>query len=115
MATEKAQPSDQGAGEFKMDDFQAGSAGTNAESQFADAIGSYEAKTHLPRILKEVEAGREFVITRNGQAVAKLIPIERPRMTLEDIERLKALRKKINFKLPDGVTYKDLIEEGRRY
>ena len=37
-------------------------------------IGSYEAKTHLPEILRRVEAGEHFTITIHGRAVADLIP-----------------------------------------
>lgn len=38
-------------------------------------IGVYEAKTHLPRLLDEVEAGANITITRNGRAVARLSPV----------------------------------------
>lgn len=38
-------------------------------------IGSFEAKTHLSRLLEEVAAGAEYVITRRGAPVAKLIPV----------------------------------------
>ena len=37
-------------------------------------IGSYEAKTHLPEILRRVKAGEHFTITIHGHAVADLIP-----------------------------------------
>ncbi len=33
-------------------------------------IGSYEAKTHLPALLKRVEAGETLTITRHGHAIA---------------------------------------------
>ena len=36
-----------------------------------------EAKTHLSRLLKRVEAGEEIVVARNGKAVARLVPIGR--------------------------------------
>ena len=35
----------------------------------------HEAKTHLSRLLAEVEAGGSVVITRRGKPVAKLEPI----------------------------------------
>ena len=38
-------------------------------------IGAYEAKTHLARLLDEVEAGASITITRNGRAVARLTPV----------------------------------------
>ncbi len=37
-------------------------------------IGSYEAKTKLPEILRRVEAGEAFTITNRGKAVADLVP-----------------------------------------
>jgi prevent-host-death family protein len=37
-------------------------------------IGSYDAKTKLPEILRRVEAGESFTITNRGKAVAELIP-----------------------------------------
>lgn len=36
----------------------------------------HEAKTHLSRLLADVEAGKEVVIARGKQPVAKLVPIE---------------------------------------
>lgn len=38
-------------------------------------VGAYEAKTHLPRLLKRVESGEVVTITRNGRAIARLAPI----------------------------------------
>ena len=39
-------------------------------------IGAYEAKTHLPRLLREVAAGQSFTITLRGKPVAELKPLE---------------------------------------
>jgi prevent-host-death family protein len=39
----------------------------------------HEAKTHLSRLLREVEAGQEVVISRAGKPVARLVPIAAPR------------------------------------
>ena len=35
----------------------------------------HEAKTHLSRLLREIAAGADVVITRSGQPVARLVPI----------------------------------------
>ncbi len=43
----------------------------------------HEAKTHLSRLLEQVEAGEEIVISRAGKPVARLVPIrteQRPRV-----------------------------------
>ena len=38
-------------------------------------VGTFEAKTHLSTLLEQVERGEEFVITRHGRAVARLVPV----------------------------------------
>lgn len=40
--------------------------------------GVHEAKTHLSRLLREVEAGTEVVILRGGKPVARLVPVCAP-------------------------------------
>lgn len=40
-------------------------------------IGAYEAKTRLPELLKRVEAGEHFLITRHGHPIAELLPVRR--------------------------------------
>lgn len=37
-------------------------------------VNVHEAKTHLSRLLEEVEAGEEVVIARAGKPVARLVP-----------------------------------------
>ena len=36
-------------------------------------VNVHEAKTHLSRLLSDVEAGEEVVIARNGNPVARLV------------------------------------------
>jgi antitoxin (DNA-binding transcriptional repressor) of toxin-antitoxin stability system len=43
--------------------------------QVVRRVGVHEAKTHLSRLLKEVEKGREVIIERGGVAVARLSPM----------------------------------------
>jgi len=38
------------------------------------SVGVHEAKTHLSRLLKDVAAGEEVLITRRGEVVATLGP-----------------------------------------
>ena len=56
-------------------------------------IGSYEAKTRLPELLRQVEKGEQFTITRRGVPIARIVGMED---TVEDrraiIERMKAAR-----------------------
>lgn len=39
-----------------------------------EEIGSYDAKTKLPEILRRVEAGESFTITNRGRPVADVVP-----------------------------------------
>ncbi len=41
-----------------------------------ESIGSYEAKTHLPRLLDRVARGESLTITRHGRPIARLVPME---------------------------------------
>ncbi len=76
-------------------------------------IGSYEAKTHLPRLLDEVAGGESIEITKHGVPVAVLSPISRP--VAEDraalFEELRAFRRAHPLR---GLTIRELIDDGRR-
>jgi prevent-host-death family protein len=39
------------------------------------SVGVHEAKTHLSRLLDDVVAGEEVVITRRGEQIATLVPV----------------------------------------
>ncbi len=78
-----------------------------------DTIGAYEAKTHLPKLLKRVAQGERITITKHGVPVAVLQPsepsiVEDPNIV---IEKLRAFRKGRHLGDP---SIKALIEEGRR-
>lgn len=77
-----------------------------------DKIGAYDAKTHLPRLLDEVEAGRAFVITRYGVPVARLGPVSaRASDQRKTIDELRAARKGVKR---GRLSMRRMIEEGRR-
>ena len=40
----------------------------------AKTVNVHEAKTHLSRLLQEVEQGRDIVIARAGRPIARLVP-----------------------------------------
>lgn len=74
-------------------------------------VGIYEAKTHLARILDEVERGETITITRHGRPIAKLSPIDvMKRPVAEVIADIRANRKGRTL---GGLSIKELIEEGR--
>ena len=76
-------------------------------------IGAYEAKTHLPRLLEQVQKGERFVITKHGVPVAELVPVRR--RTRDEIraaiEGLKAFRASHSL---GGLSVRELREAGRR-
>ncbi len=41
-------------------------------------VSVYEAKTHLSRLLREVEAGKEIIIRRGNKAIARIISANEP-------------------------------------
>ena len=58
----------------------------------AHAVTARDANYHFARSLKQVEAGKEFVVTRNGTPVARIVPERAPdgsrRLTLEQEKAL---------------------------
>ena len=76
-------------------------------------IGAYEAKTHLPRLLDEVAAGEAITITKHGVAVAVLEPAT-PRSAQATADAIAGLRSFRRAHRLDGLTIRELIDEGRR-
>ena len=75
-------------------------------------ISASKAKTDLPRLLKRVQAGERFVITRHNHPVAELVPFRerdsgRVRAAIDD---LKAFQKTHSL---GGISVRQMIEEGR--
>lgn len=77
-------------------------------------VGSYEAKTHLPKLLQRVANGESITITKHGVPVAILVPANGRRRSAakEVIAEIKQLRKGRKLR---GLSLRKLIEEGRRY
>ena len=77
-------------------------------------IGAYEAKTHLPALLRRVEQGERITITRHGVPVAELVP---PGSTTS-IGAARAVATLRSFgddrTLGPDISIRDLIDEGRR-
>ncbi|NOR18908.1 MAG: type II toxin-antitoxin system prevent-host-death family antitoxin [Xanthomonadales bacterium] len=75
-------------------------------------IGSYEAKTNLPSLLREVEEGAHIVITRSGKPIADLVPHPGPALDPKIvIQQIRDMRQGITLGNND---LKELIREGRR-
>ena len=74
----------------------------------------YEAKTHLSRLIGDVEAGREITITRHGKPVARLVPA----VDVEDgrfaaVDRLRALKRELGVKATPA-EIRSWIDDGKK-
>lgn len=76
-------------------------------------IGSYEAKTKLPELLRGIQAGNRYTITLRGEAVADLIPAQ----ANSDSDAIAAVDEMLAFMQshPTGseLDLKAMIDEGR--
>lgn len=75
-------------------------------------IGSYEAKTHLARLLDEVERGKTVTITRHGREVARLVPASPHTAEPDDV--IAALRAGRSGVRRGRSSVRKMIAEGRR-
>ena len=77
-------------------------------------IGAFEAKTHFSQIIEKAERGEDFIITRRGKPVAKIIPFERKKeMSWEEaLEGFREFRKLYRGE-PGSFNIREAIEEGR--
>jgi prevent-host-death family protein len=76
-------------------------------------IGAFEAKTHLSRLLDQVQRGETITITRHGKPVARLIPVagssrDERRRAIAELKQLRA------GQTLGGLLVRELINEGRR-
>jgi prevent-host-death family protein len=77
-------------------------------------VQASEAKTHLPRLLDDVEHGETIVITRHGRPIARLVPEmdRRQAEAKEAVAAIRALRKGAG-----RITVKEVLsmrDEGRK-
>lgn len=76
-------------------------------------IGSYEAKTKLPELLRGVQAGKRYTITLRGEPVADLVPAEGIRQA-DAVAAVEAMRRFMRAAPPvEEIDLKALINEGR--
>jgi prevent-host-death family protein len=59
-----------------------------------NTVSAYEAKTHLPQLIRAAERGETVIITRHGKPVAQLGPVQdqRRQEVAEVIARMKRAR-----------------------
>ncbi len=74
-------------------------------------VGIFEAKTHFSALVEEARGGETITVTKNGEPVAQIVPMkERRSEASEAMRRILSTRAKLN-----GLTIRELIDEGRRY
>ena len=62
------------------------------------SVSAREANQQFARILRDVEAGAEIVVTRRGQPVARIVPAQPPgerRLTAEQEAALERTRQRL--------------------
>ncbi|VAW68652.1 hypothetical protein MNBD_GAMMA10-2079 [hydrothermal vent metagenome] len=77
-----------------------------------EEIGSYDAKTKLPEILRRVESGEAFTITNRGRPVADIVPSrsgDRQKTEAAINNILKAKKHKVSDEVLD-----ELRQSGRK-
>jgi prevent-host-death family protein len=81
------------------------------------AIGVYDAKTQLPKLLERVSRGERFLITKHGRPVAQLVPaVVEASVTARDItQEMEEWQAREGPTLGPGLTIRKLREEGRRF
>jgi prevent-host-death family protein len=76
-------------------------------------IGVSQARQQFSRLLNRVEAGEGVVITRRGNAVARLVPagvnFDRARSRMA-AQAIRMMRKGVSL---DGLSIRALVNEGR--
>jgi prevent-host-death family protein len=80
-----------------------------------NVVGAFDAKNNLGQLLDQVARGEVIVITRHGKPVARLVPFEEVFDRADSqraAEELRELRKGVF--LPEGLSIRDLVNEGRR-
>ena len=78
-------------------------------------IGSSEARTRLPELLRNVRSGKRYTITLRGKPMADLVPAEsaKGRNGVAAVERMRRLM--LEAAPVKGVDVKALIDEGRTH
>ena len=77
-----------------------------------EAIGAFEAKTHLSALLDRVAKGETITITRHGVPAAILAPVGKALSHQEIVEGMRDLRKRVK---PGKMSVREMVNQGRRY
>jgi prevent-host-death family protein len=75
-------------------------------------VSAYDAKTHLSALLERARDGESITITKHGHPIARLVPIAELPDPARAVDDLRAFSETVRL---DGLSLRDLIEDGRRY
>ena len=78
--------------------------------------GVFDAKMHFSALVERAHNGETIVITKHGQPMATLgnfIPIQKPRMSLEEVQAAFAAFRATQKPLPAGETVTDWVRKSR--
>ena len=88
-------------------------------SPLESTLGAFDAKTHFSKILEWVARGKEFVVTKHGKPVARILGMEG--VAMQPSPELLAKRQAAvewllanRIKLAPGDTIRQMIDEGKR-
>lgn len=76
-------------------------------------IGAYDAKTKLPELLRQVQDGHHYRISRRGRPIADLVPVDATHRQ-DRGAAIAAMRAFPKVQALDPATVSDWIGEGRR-
>jgi len=77
-----------------------------------EQVSAFDAKTHLSALIRKVEDGQSFTITRRGSPVAHLEPVHQQGSEVRELlSRFRAVRQRIK----GTADIRELIDDGRKY
>lgn len=80
-----------------------------------NTVALFDAKNRFSELVDRAANGEEIVITRRGQPVARLVgpKVEDPELQMQALaERIR--RSRSGHSSGEGVSIRDMVEEGRR-
>lgn len=76
-------------------------------------IGSSEFEANSADLLRLVESGEEVTVTRDGRAIARIIPVQPALLSEQRGELIQRWLERSSHPTLGGLSARDLINEGR--
>lgn len=74
-------------------------------------IGAFEAKKQFSKYLEQVRQGKDFVITKRGKPIARLVPYYET--TVRAIEAITLDFKRVRARVASSVNVREYMRRGR--